>query len=84
MSYSLYLVHQPIVQGLAHVIKTTAPTFSGVAVFGILLALVPVILLLSWVLFVMVERRTISGSSQSPAPAEKPAMSAVLVTATTT
>lgn len=84
MSYSLYLVHQPIVQGLAHVIKTAAPGFSGVAIFGVLLALVPVILLLSWVLFVTVERRTISGSSQLPAPADKPARPAVLATATPT
>jgi peptidoglycan/LPS O-acetylase OafA/YrhL len=73
MSYSLYLVHQPLVQGLAHVIKTAAPELSGVAVFGALLGLFPLILLLSWVLFVTVEKRTINApkprSSATPAPA---------------
>jgi peptidoglycan/LPS O-acetylase OafA/YrhL len=82
MSYSLYLVHQPIVQGLAHVIRTAAPSLSGMAVFGILLALTPLILLLAWVLFTTVEKRTISSGSSTPARTTTP--TPVLVSATTT
>jgi peptidoglycan/LPS O-acetylase OafA/YrhL len=59
MSYSLYLVHQPIIQGLAYVIRVDAHA-SPTATFLTLLALLPLIVLIAWVLFVTVERRTMT------------------------
>jgi peptidoglycan/LPS O-acetylase OafA/YrhL len=59
MSYSIYLVHQPLVQALAFVLRDDfglSPTRSFVA----LIALLPVILAVAWVLFVLVERYTLS------------------------
>ncbi len=57
MSYSLYLVHQPIVESLAAVLggpngRTPA------TVFLLLVLLVPVLLAVAWLLFVTVERRS--------------------------
>jgi peptidoglycan/LPS O-acetylase OafA/YrhL len=65
-SYSLSLVHEPLVQGFAHVIKTAAPELGGPAVFVVLLL---ALLLLSWVLFVAVERRTIGAPAKPVVPA---------------
>jgi peptidoglycan/LPS O-acetylase OafA/YrhL len=59
MSYSLYLVHQPMVQSMAYVIHTnahTSPQWTFLAVF----ALIPVIFVTAWILFYTVERRTLS------------------------
>jgi peptidoglycan/LPS O-acetylase OafA/YrhL len=70
MSYSLYLVHQPIVQGLAYLIlvnRGASPTVT----FLILLALLPLILGLAALMFVTVERRTLT-THQVPVPAPTP------------
>lgn len=59
MSYSLYLVHQPLVQALAFVLRHDlglSPTRS----FGALILLLPAVLAVAWVLFVMVERYTLT------------------------
>ncbi len=59
MSYSLYLVHQPVVQALAFVLRHDfglSPTLS----FAALIVLLPVILAVAWVLFVLVERYTLT------------------------
>ncbi len=57
MSYSLYLVHQPILQGLAAAIRTTGA--SPISTFVALIALLPVVILSARVLFIAVERRTL-------------------------
>ena len=59
MSYSLYLVHQPVVQALAYVLRHDA-ALSTTWTFVALVALLPVILLIAWLLFVAVERRTLT------------------------
>ncbi|HZU14565.1 MAG TPA: acyltransferase [Chloroflexota bacterium] len=59
MSYSLYLVHQPIVQGLAYVGHTyfhLGDQADFIAVFACL----PFILMCAWVLFYTVERHTLT------------------------
>jgi len=59
MSYSLYLVHQPIVQALAYVFRTDfrlSPNMSFVA----LVAAMPLVLAVAWALFVLVERYTLT------------------------
>ena len=59
MSYSVYLVHQPLVQAMAFILRHDlglSPTRSFVA----LIALLPVILAFAWVLFVLVERYTLT------------------------
>lgn len=71
MSYSLYLVHQPIVQGMAYV---AAAHFhlTPMHTFLFLLALTPAILFAAWVMFMAVERHTLSSkrpSAASHAPA---------------
>jgi peptidoglycan/LPS O-acetylase OafA/YrhL len=64
MSYSLYLVHQPVIQGMAYVLYNDLHV-PPVASFWLLILLLPVILLLAWVLFIAVERRTITSSSSA-------------------
>lgn len=59
MSYSLYLVHQPMVQAFAYFIRTNAHT-SPQETFLAVFALIPVIFGVAWILFYTVERRTIS------------------------
>lgn len=59
MSYSLYLIHQPLVQGFAYVARVHAHT-SPQQTFFVLVALVPFIIFLAWVLFMAVERRTMT------------------------
>lgn len=68
MSYSLYLVHQPIVQSLAAVFLRHGQ--SSRMAFIEVLALVPGILAVAWVLFVTVERRTLrsSGTAEPGSP----------------
>jgi peptidoglycan/LPS O-acetylase OafA/YrhL len=68
MSYSLYLVHQPIVQSLCHVFLGLGG--SPRLVFIEVLLCVPAILGVAWLLFVTVERRTLrsSGSAEPGSP----------------
>jgi peptidoglycan/LPS O-acetylase OafA/YrhL len=68
ISYSLYLVHQPVIQFTATWLDRYRPDLSPTAVFVILLACVPGILVLAWTLFVAVERRTIGRDTGLPLP----------------
>jgi peptidoglycan/LPS O-acetylase OafA/YrhL len=64
MSYSLYLIHQPVIQSVAAWFELYQPAASPRFVFfALLLVVVPVILLLAWVLFLAVERRTMGPAS---------------------
>jgi peptidoglycan/LPS O-acetylase OafA/YrhL len=67
MSYSLYLVHQPLVAGIAYLAQAHAHT-SPRATFLVLVALLPVVVFLAWVLFYTVERHTLTSGRQSQAP----------------
>jgi peptidoglycan/LPS O-acetylase OafA/YrhL len=60
VSYSLYLVHQPIIQLLSVWLRQTRPDLEPTTVFVVLLLLVPVIVVVAWGLFVTVERRTLT------------------------
>lgn len=57
MSYSLYLVHQPLVQALATLARQNGA--SPLTAFGITLFLLPIVIAAAWLLFVTVERRTL-------------------------
>ena len=59
MSYSLYLVHQPLVQAMAHILRADAGLGPN-ATFAALVVLSPVILAAAWALFVLVERYTLT------------------------
>ena len=59
MSYSLYLVHQPLVQALAYVLRHDLGMSTRGAFAGLIL-LLPLIVAVAWVLFVLVERRTLT------------------------
>jgi peptidoglycan/LPS O-acetylase OafA/YrhL len=59
MSYSVYLVHQPLIQALAFVLRHDLG-LSTTRAFVALIALLPVILAVAWVLFVLVERYTLT------------------------
>jgi peptidoglycan/LPS O-acetylase OafA/YrhL len=64
MSYSLYLVHQPVIQISATWLQLHRPDLAPTLVFAALLLLVfPFILLLGWTLFLTVERRTLGASA---------------------
>jgi peptidoglycan/LPS O-acetylase OafA/YrhL len=64
MSYSLYLVHQPIIQSAVAWFELNQPSASPTSVFfSLLLVVVPGIFFLAWVLFLTVERRTLGASS---------------------
>lgn len=65
MSYSLYLVHQPIVQAFAVFFQYHA---SPRVAFLATLALLPVIILVARLLFVTVERRTITAPADESQP----------------
>lgn len=66
MSYSVYLVHQPILEVLAYSLGAGNGT-SPRAVFLGLLLLLPVVLVVALALFATVERRSLSsGSSRTP------------------
>jgi peptidoglycan/LPS O-acetylase OafA/YrhL len=58
MSYSLYLVHQPAIQLVATWLQLNRPDLSPSMVFYALLATFPLVLLVAWLLFITVERRT--------------------------
>jgi peptidoglycan/LPS O-acetylase OafA/YrhL len=67
MSYSLYLIHEPIVQTVGAWFDKYDPAASPYAVFALMVGVVfPIILLLAWVLFVTVERPTLSAASSEP------------------
>jgi peptidoglycan/LPS O-acetylase OafA/YrhL len=66
MSYSLYLVHQPVVQALANLAHRFGA--SPAATFFILVACLPLILGLAWLLFINVEKRTLNPSHAAPSP----------------
>lgn len=57
MSYSLYLVHQPLVQALAMLARQRGA--SPLMAFGITLVLLPVVIAAAWLLFITVERFTL-------------------------
>jgi peptidoglycan/LPS O-acetylase OafA/YrhL len=67
MSYSLYLVHQPVVQALAHLLRVNAGLSSNAA-FIVLIASLPLILFFAWLLFVSVERYTLTSSGEAGRP----------------
>jgi peptidoglycan/LPS O-acetylase OafA/YrhL len=69
MSYSLYLVHQPLVQAGAYLLSVHAHT-SALTTFALLLAGLPLILLAAWLLFWTVERHTLT--SHAPIAAGSP------------
>jgi peptidoglycan/LPS O-acetylase OafA/YrhL len=69
MSYSLYLVHQPLVQAGAYLLSVHAHT-SARTTFALLLAGLPLILLAAWLLFWTVERHTLT--SHAPIAAGSP------------
>ena len=66
MSYSLYLVHQPIVQAFAELFRRlgVSPRMSFLATLGLL----PVVLLTARLLFVAVERRTMTAPADETPP----------------
>ena len=70
MSYSLYLVHQPIVEALDHLLLRAgaAPLTAFLAV----VLLLPAIAAVAWVLFVTVERRTLRSPGGAPAEPGSP------------
>jgi peptidoglycan/LPS O-acetylase OafA/YrhL len=66
MSYSLYLVHQPLLQLFGTLLARGRPDLTAREDFALLLAGLPVIVLVAWLLFVSVERRTLSGRAATP------------------
>lgn len=59
MSYSVYLVHQPLIQAMAYVLRHDLG-MSSTGAFVALIALLPVTLAAAWALFVLVERYTLT------------------------
>jgi peptidoglycan/LPS O-acetylase OafA/YrhL len=59
MSYSLYLVHQPLIQLLADWLRVARPDLSPTVLFFTFVALLPIILVIAYGLFMLVERRTL-------------------------
>jgi peptidoglycan/LPS O-acetylase OafA/YrhL len=64
MSYSVYLVHQPMVQAFAFFFRGLGG--SPTRVFVEVCLLLPVVMLAAWLLFITVERRTLRSSSKVP------------------
>jgi peptidoglycan/LPS O-acetylase OafA/YrhL len=64
MSYSLYLVHQPIVGGLAYLIRVDGGASPAMTFIAVLAAL-PLIFGVAALLFVTVEKRTLSARTSS-------------------
>jgi peptidoglycan/LPS O-acetylase OafA/YrhL len=62
MSYSLYLVHQPLIQAVAYSMHSYA-SMSGGESFVALVLLLPVVVFVAWILFISVERWTLSSRS---------------------
>lgn len=65
MSYSLYLVHQPLIQVLGHALALEVTNVSPTITFFGLVALLPVIFLVAWTLYWMVERHTLHATRTS-------------------
>ena len=65
MSYSLYLVHQPLIEVFAAVFGAGAGTDPR-TVFLLLTATVPLMLVVALLLFVLVERRSLFTPGQEP------------------
>lgn len=65
MSYSLYLVHQPIIQIFAVWLQIHRPDLSPTMVFLALLLTFPILVLLAWSLFLTVERRTLASDASN-------------------
>jgi len=68
MSYSLYLVHQPVIQGLAYLLQSQGHLTPNTTFLALVL-LLPVILLLAFLLFITVEKRTLHTPRTSVASA---------------
>ena len=71
MSYSLYLVHQPVVEMASTMLRARYQESPGV-VFATLLMLLPVVLAIAWLLFMTVERRSIKAASPRRSQAQLP------------
>jgi peptidoglycan/LPS O-acetylase OafA/YrhL len=67
MSYSLYLVHQPLIQIGAHLLGNGGRVAPN-QVFAELLLALPVVLAAAWFVFVAVERRSVSVASMEGVP----------------
>jgi peptidoglycan/LPS O-acetylase OafA/YrhL len=67
MSYSLYLVHQPLIQIGAHLLGKGGRVAPN-QVFAELLLALPVVLAAAWFVFVAVERRSVSVASMEGVP----------------
>lgn len=63
MSYSLYLVHQPLVQGFAYFAQVHGHTNPQQTFFTVVV-LLPVIMVVAWALFYTVERHTLTSSKR--------------------
>ena len=59
MSYSIYLVHQPLILAASYLLRNTLHA-SPLVTFAALIVALPLILIVAWVLFVVVERRTVT------------------------
>jgi peptidoglycan/LPS O-acetylase OafA/YrhL len=59
MSYSIYLVHQPLIQAGAYVLRSDLG-LSPTRAFAGLVILLPVVIAVAWALFVLVERYTLT------------------------
>jgi peptidoglycan/LPS O-acetylase OafA/YrhL len=69
MSYSLYLVHQPVIQLLAYLMQVHGHLSANMTFLALVL-LLPVILLLAYGLFVTVERHTLQHRRIAPSATE--------------
>ncbi len=66
MSYSLYLIHGPVLGLLGAALRRTHPTPD--TLFVELIAALPVVLIATWALFVAIERRSLVSGSISELP----------------
>jgi peptidoglycan/LPS O-acetylase OafA/YrhL len=69
MSYSLYLVHQPLVAAFCYLLQVHAHT-NPQQTFLLLVALLPLILIAAWLLFYTVERHTLTSGRAKRTAAE--------------
>jgi peptidoglycan/LPS O-acetylase OafA/YrhL len=71
MSYSLYLVHQPLVSGLAFALQHSFHA-SPNETFYILVLSIPLIVSMAWILFKVAEQRTLMSRSSLPVVTRAP------------
>lgn len=76
MSYSLYLVHQPIVGMIANMVHSLFHT-SRDATFMVSLLFLPIVFLAALTLYLLVERRSMRPASATPAAPATPTASAL-------